>query len=83
MSEPTLDDFAANLATKLLKSNKNNHEFVAGVTENGRSTGEKVVVISLVLKNPSDVEAIKKVATRMATLPSGSPCPCCSGSGRK
>jgi hypothetical protein len=71
------------LAQELIADGKSIHQDEFSLVDaNNYQTGETVVVIAIKVKKSSDVSAIKSFTTKMATMPYGTPCPCCKGSGR-
>lgn len=76
MSEDKLNAASKELAQQLTNSNKKIHSASYTITD----SDEAIVIIAVEVPQRRKDET-KRIMTKMATQPIGSPCPKCNGSG--
>jgi len=84
MSEDRISKLAHELVQELLRSKRRSYSDSWNVVRQGDPTGEEVILVIAVGDKASGgalKESIKSVQS-VATLPAGTPCPRCGGTGR-
>jgi len=76
-----LDDAARELAGSLRDSGQDNYSQTFNLLFGDKPTGEMIIVIAVKTRSRTAVSRLSE-AVKAAAGPSGTPCPCCHGSGR-